>query len=99
MATSMHDLGSHANHAAFRPNSVPWDMEDDRILIDIETEKATRLHMESKLEKPTQRIPRFLLEGRTLGPLSVLLVLALYFLLSPLLSPAFHEYINHILPR
>ncbi len=53
--------------------------------------------MESKVEKPTQRIPHFLLEGRTLGPLSVLFILALYFLLSPLLSPAIHEYIYRIL--
>jgi hypothetical protein len=74
------------------------DLEDDRILIDIETEMALHSQMESKIEKPAQRIiPHFLLEGRTLGPLSVLLILALYLLLSPLLSPAFHEYIYHIL--
>lgn len=98
MATSMHGLESHANRTASQPISIPWDLEDDRILIDIETEMATRLHMESKVEKPAQRIiPRFLLEGRTIGPLSVLLILALYSLLSPLLSPAIHEYIYHIL--
>jgi hypothetical protein len=101
MATSMHGLESHANHAvpALRslPISVPLDLEDDRILIDIETEMAARLHMESKIEKPMQRIPHFLLEGRTLGPLSVLLILALYSLLSPLLSPEVHEYIYRIL--
>jgi hypothetical protein len=72
-------------------------MEDDRILIDIETEMIARFHMESKVEKSTQRIPHFLLEGRTLGPLSVLLILALYSLLSPLLSPAIHQYIYRIL--
>jgi len=67
-------------------------------MIDIETERALfKTKMESKIEKPTQRIPHFLLEGRTLGPLSVLLILALYSLLSPLLSPAIHEYIYHIL--
>jgi hypothetical protein len=73
------------------------DLEDDRILIDIETDMASRSHMESQIEKPAQRIPRFLLEGRTLGPLSVVLILALYSLLSPLLSPGIHEYIYHIL--
>ena len=90
MATSMHGLESHAK-------PIPWDLEDDRILIDIETEMAIRSHMECKVEKPTQRIPHFLLEGRTLGPLSVLLILAVYSLLSPLLPPAIHAYIYHIL--
>src|SRR5260370_24737806 len=79
MATSMHGMESHANHAvsgsASHPAFVPRDLEDDRILIDIETEMAIRSHMESRIEKPTQRIPHFLLEGRTLGPLSVLLIL------------------------
>ncbi len=98
MATSMHGIESHAKHAASRQISVPRDLEDDRILIDIETEMTARLHMESKVEKPAQRlIPDFLLEGRTIGPLSVLIILALYSLLSPLLSPAIHEYIYHIL--
>jgi hypothetical protein len=99
MATSMHGIESHTNHtgSASHPTFIPWDMEDDRILIDIETEMAIHSQMESKLEKPMHRIPRFLLEGRTLGPLSVLLILALYSLLSPLLSPAIHEYIYHIL--
>lgn len=97
MATSMHGLESHAT-SGYLSNSVHWDLEDDRILLDIETERAMRLHMESKIEKPTQRtIPHLLLEGSTLGPLSVLLILALYSLLSPLLSPAVHEYIYHIL--
>jgi hypothetical protein len=74
-----------------------WNLEDDRILIDIETEMAIHSHMESKVGESTQRIPHFFLEGRTLGPLSVLLILAIYSLLSPLLSPAVHEYIYHIL--
>lgn len=94
MATSMHGLESHASRTRSAPGSVfGWDLEDERILIDIETEMA----MESKTEKPTQRIPHFLLDGGTLGPLSVLLILALYSLLSPLLSPAVHAYIYHIL--
>ena len=99
MASSMHGLGSHASHPAARSDFIPAlsDLDDDRIMIDIETERILRLSMESKLEKPMQRIPHFLLEGRTLGPLSVLLILALYSLLSPLLSPAIHEYIYHIL--
>lgn len=83
------------------PVFIPMDrlnLEDDRILIDIETEMAARLSMESKAQKPALRmIPHFLLEGRNLGPLSVLLILLLYSLLSPLLSPAIHEYISHIL--
>jgi hypothetical protein len=99
MASSMHGLGSHASFAASRSHPMPAlsDLDDDRILIDIETERILRLSMETKLQQPTQRIPHFLLEGRTLGPLSVLLILALYSLLSPLLSPAIHEYIYHIL--
>jgi hypothetical protein len=92
---------SNANHAIPHPVFIPLgllDLEDDRILIDIETEWAARVQMESKAEKPMQRmVPNFLLEGRTLGPLSVLLILVLYALLSPLLSPALHEYIYHIL--
>ena len=98
MATPMHGLRSHVQDplatSCSRPPFVS-DLEDDRILIDIETEM--RLHMESKVERPTQRIPLFLLKGSTLGPLSVLLILAFYSLLSPLLSPAIHEYIYHIL--
>jgi hypothetical protein len=105
METSMPGLESHSKPSipipAFRPIFIPLDrlnLEDDRILIDIETEMAARLSMEYKIENPEPRtIPHFLLEGRTLGPLSVLLFLALYFLLSPLLSPAIHEYIGHIL--
>jgi hypothetical protein len=104
MATSMQGLESQANRlpvSASQRIVIPLemlDLEDDRILIDIETEMATRPHMESKVEKLTQRTtPHFLLEGRTLGPLSVLILLALYSLLSPLLSPAIHGYIYHIL--
>jgi hypothetical protein len=97
MAISLHTLGYHARIAS-RPRSIPafWDMEDERILIDIETERVLRLSMGSDLEKPMHRT-RFLLEGRTLGPLSVLLILALYSLLSPLLSPSIHEYVYRIL--
>ena len=101
MAAPMHHLESGLKHGGSESVSVPfrkqWDLEDDRILIDIETEMALHSHMESKQDKFSQRIPRFLLAGRTLGPLSVLLLLALYALLSPLLSPAIHEYIYHIL--
>ena len=101
----MHGLESQLNHATIvsapRPIFIPLDqldLEDERILIDIETEMAIRLDMDSKVEKSTQRmIPHFLLEGRSLGPLTVLLILALYSLLSPLLSPAIHAYIYRIL--
>ena len=37
------------------------------------------------------------IEGRALGPLCVLLFLVVYFVLSPLLPPAFHEYLRCIL--
>lgn len=101
MATPTHRLESSLRRGRSVSASLPiyeqGDLEDDRILIDIETEMAMHSHMESKIEKSTQRIPHFLLEGRTLGPLSVLLILMLYSLLSPLLSPAIHEYIYHIL--
>ena len=100
MAAPIHHLESSLKHGGSESVSVPfheqWE-EDDRILIDIETEMALHSHMESKQDKFSQRIPRFLLAGRTLGPLSVLLLLAFYALLSPLLSPAIHEYIYHIL--
>jgi hypothetical protein len=105
MESSTQGLESQSRPAfplpAARPAFIPLDrlnLEDDRILSDIETEMAARLSMESKVENPaTRTIPRFLLEGRTLGPLSVLLILVLYSLLSPLLSPAIHEYISRIL--
>src|ERR1700704_4834931 len=80
MAAPIHHLESSLKHGGSESVSVPfrkqWDLEDDRILIDIETEMALHSHMESKQDKFSQRIPRFLLAGRTLGPLSVLLLLA-----------------------
>ena len=101
MATPTHHLESGLKHRKSVSASLPIyeqaDLEDDRILIDIETEMVMHSHMESNIEKSTQRIPRFLLEGSTLGPLSVLLILVLYSLLSPLLPPAIHDYIYHIL--
>lgn len=97
MATSSHHLESRKHRIVSPPISKQWDLDDDRILIDIETDMAIHSHMESKLEKPTQRIPRLLFERRTLGPLAVLVILALYALLSPMLSPAIHEYIYRIL--
>ena len=100
MATSAHRIKSNKQRMAAsapRPICQQRNLDDDRIMIDIETEMNIHSHMESKTEKPAQRIPHFLLEGRTLGPLSVLLILALYTLLSPLLSPSIHEYIYHIL--
>lgn len=66
-------------------------------MLDIETDRIIHSQMQSIAAKPARWIPRFLVEGRTLGPLSVLLFLALYALLSPLLSPAIHEYMHRIL--
>ena len=79
------------------PIDEQWDLEDDRIIIDIKTDMAIRSQMQSNIDKSANWVPHFLLEGRTLGPLSVLFILGLYSLLSPLLPPAFHEYIYHIL--
>jgi hypothetical protein len=101
VATSMQTVDSHANPVAVasaaRSNLVTWDLEDERILIDIETEMATRSQIGIEDDKSAQRTPHFLVDGRTLGPLSVLLILMLYSLLSPLLSPAIHVYIYRIL--
>jgi hypothetical protein len=97
MATSAHHLESSKHRTAPLSYYERLDLDDDRIMIDIETEMAIHSQMESRLEKPTQRITHILSEGRTLGPLAVLLILALYALLSPLLSPAIHEYIYRIL--
>lgn len=100
MTTRTHHLESSLGHgmaSAPRPICAQWDLEDDRIMIDIETEMAARSQMQSNMDKSTDWIPHFLLEGRTLGPLFVLLILVLYSLLSPMLSPAFHEYVYHIL--
>jgi hypothetical protein len=69
------------------------ELEDDRIMIDIETDRIIRSQMQSTTSKGW--IPHF--EGRTLGPLAVLLILAFYALVSPLLSPSIHEYISRIL--
>jgi hypothetical protein len=79
------------------PIEEQWDLEDDRIIIDIKTDMAIRSQMQSNTDKSANWLPHFLLEGRTLGPLSVLFILGLYLLLSPLLPPAIHEYIYHIL--
>jgi hypothetical protein len=98
MTTPIHHIGSSVRHGmAPAPIYEEWDLEDDRIMIDIKTEMTTRSQMQSNADKSTGWIPHFLLEGRTLGPLSVLLILVLYSLLSPMLPPAFHEYIYHIL--
>jgi hypothetical protein len=101
MTTPTHHIESSLGHgvAAAAPPPVyeQWSLDDDRIMIDIETEMATRSPMQSNTENSTGWIPHFLLEGRTLGPLFVLIILVLYSLLSPMLSPAFHEYVYHIL--
>ena len=87
MARYVNNLKSHATYRA-------WDLDDDRIMIDIETELVLARKNRAEAMEP---IFHSLREGRTLGPLSVLLILVVYFLLSPLLSPAIHEYIYHIL--
>lgn len=69
------------------------DLEDDRIMIDIETDGRIRSQMESTTNK--RSVPH--LEWRMLGPLAVLLILAFYALISPLLSPSVHEYMSRIL--
>ncbi|MFY9790417.1 MAG: hypothetical protein WA474_02950 [Candidatus Sulfotelmatobacter sp.] len=81
------------------PAHPPADLEDDRILIDIQTEMALqKMVMESALKTHKSPIPQFLKEGRTLGPLSLLVMLLIYYVwLSPMLSPPVHEYINRIL--
>jgi hypothetical protein len=98
MTTPAHHLASPFRRgiAAARSIYERLNLEDDRIMIDIETEMALS-QIEYKIEKPTRRLHQFLLQGSTLGPLSVLLFLAVYLFLSPLLSPAVHEYISHIL--
>jgi len=100
MATSLHSLhsGQAAAVATPRPVFVPWDyLDDDRILIDIETDMIIRANMEPKSSLSMERILRRMHEGRILGPLSVLMILLLYSLLSPLLPSTVHEYIYHIL--
>lgn len=74
----------------------PLGDDDDRIMIDIKTEMAIRSQMQSNTNK-TGWIPHFLLEGSTLGPLLVLIILGIYLLFSPMLPPAFHEYVYRIL--
>ncbi len=66
-------------------------------MIDIETDRIIRSQMQSANGKNTSWIPHFLLQGSTLGPLSVLIILALYALISPHLSPSIHEYTYRIL--
>lgn len=41
---------------------------------------------------------RILQHGSTIGPITVLVILVVYSLLSPLLPASFHEYVRHILP-
>jgi hypothetical protein len=80
-----------------RPIFEQWDLQDDRILIDIETDRMIRSRMQSTIGKLPRWIPQVMLEGRTLGPLSVVFILVLYALLSPLLAPTIHEYMYRIL--
>ncbi len=75
------------------------DLEDDRILLDIETSLAmeARRSAESRVRAAMDRIMHHLREGSTLGPLSVLLILLMYTLVSPFLPQVFHDYVYHIL--
>lgn len=75
------------------------DLEDDRILLDIQTSLAmgARKSAESRMRATMDRMMHHLCEGSTLGPLFVLFILLAYTLLSPFLPPAFHDYIYHIL--
>lgn len=81
------------------PSIFELDLEDDRILIDIETsyKLADLRRRKSGAGVFMERILHYLREGRTLGPISILLILLVYSLLSPLLPPMVHEYIYHIL--
>ena len=81
------------------PSIFELDLEDDRILIDIETSYKLADLRRRKLGAGVfmERILHHLREGRTLGPISILLILLVYSLLSPLLPPMVHEYIYHIL--
>jgi hypothetical protein len=74
--------------------------EDDLIMSDIEVQGAQAVaneHPQRGVKVVMERILHRLRDGRTLGPLSVLLILLVYSLLSPLLPPSVHEYIYHIL--
>jgi len=79
------------------PVRAQLDLEDDRIMIDIETDMAMYSRMQTQANKQPRSASFLALEGRTLGPLIVLLLLACYFLASPLLSPAIHQYMFRIL--
>ena len=105
MATPMGGLTSQASTRATTVSAHPavhgatWDLDDDRIMIDIETEMIARGNAKpgSQGAFPGEGIFHHLREGRNVGPLSVLLMLLAYFWLSPLLPATVHEYIYHIL--
>lgn len=75
------------------------DVDEDLIMIDIETQHMGLVACEPKRSGvlAMERIRQHLRAGSTLGPLSVLLILVVYSLLSPLLPPVVHDYIYHIL--
>jgi hypothetical protein len=103
MATIMHDRASHRGTAMARAQmcaavdmSVPWDELEDSIMSDIET-RGRLQGAPSKFGLGGHRILSYLSDSRNLGPISVLIILAIYSLLSPLLPAPVHEYIYHIL--
>jgi len=96
MATTMHGRASRARVCAAVDMSVPWDELEDSIMSDIET-RGRLQGPPSKLGLAGHLILGYLSDSRNLGPLSVLIILAIYSLLSPLLPAPVHEYIYHIL--
>jgi hypothetical protein len=102
MATTMHGRRSQGGIARVRARaraavdmSVPWDELEDSIMSDIET--RVRQVPPSKLELAGHVILSYLSDSHNLGPLSVLIILAIYSLLSPSLPASVREYIYHIL--
>jgi hypothetical protein len=100
MATPTHHLESSL--ARRLPIYEQWDLEDDRIIIDIETSKAMahkhrksamRIFMERLLHELRPSESRSIFDNRTVGPAFLLVFLVLVWVFSQYFPPGLRAYL------
>jgi len=101
MATTLQENSSHApatgsDSRAVIELPVPQPRETGNIGFYLE---KLRRFLKKLLGKVMTQLAQRLKQGSTLGPLSVLVILAVYALVSPHLPEAFREYVYQILPH
>jgi len=106
MATTMQGKASHGAGAAAARAPVPIDatrpqeLDDDLIMIDIRSKNAAAVadkHGEVRVKSLMERVVQSACDSRAIAPLTLLAVLVLVFLFSPLLPIGVRDYISALI--